>query len=208
MHQLHSLYSFLDLAGAFAFAISGATAAKQRGLDLFGICAIAFLVACGGGIIRDLCIGAIPPAGLTNVNYLAAAVIATALTVGFYPLVQKMNRPVLLFDAAGLALFAVTGAQKALAFGHNGQVAVLLGITTAVGGGVLRDVLLNRVPVILQKEIYAIAAFIGALIVVAGNNLKWFSPDLVSIIALLVCFTIRILALKYHWNMPASKSEV
>jgi len=204
MDKLHSLYYFLDLAGTFAFAISGATAAKQRGLDLFGICAIAFIVACGGGIIRDLCVGAIPPAGLTNWKYLVVAIIAAGLTVGIFPIVQRLNRPVLLFDAVGLSLFAVTGAQKALAYGHNGQVAVLLGITTAVGGGVLRDVLLNRIPVILEKEIYASAALTGSLVVVLGNYLKWMPSDWVSIIALIICFTFRILALRYHWNLPAS----
>lgn len=202
MEKLHSLYIFLDLAGTFAFAISGATAAKQHGLDLFGICTIAFVVACGGGIIRDLCIGAIPPDGLTNWRYLVVAIIATGLTVGFFSVVQRLNRPVLLFDAVGLALFAVTGAQKALSYGHNGEVAVLLGITTAVGGGVVRDVLLNRVPVILEREIYASAALIGASIVAAGSYLKWVSDDWVSIISLTTCFTLRMLALHYHWNLP------
>src|SRR5690606_3051811 len=175
MENLHSLYYFLELAGTFAFAISGATAARQRNLDLFGICALAYVVACGGGIIRDLCIGAIPPAGLSNWHYLVVAIIATGLTVGFFSVVQRLNRPVLLFDALGLSLFAVTGAQKALSYGHNGQVAVLLGIATAVGGGVVRDIMLNRVPVILQKEIYASAALIGAVIVVLGDYLKWVS---------------------------------
>lgn len=202
MEKLHSLYYFLDLAGTFAFAISGATAARQRNLDLFGISALAFTVACGGGIIRDLCIGAIPPSGLKNWQYLVVALIATGLTVGLFPIVQRMKRPVLLFDAVGLALFAVTGAQKALAYGHNGQVAVLLGITTAVGGGVLRDVLLNRVPVILEKEIYASAALLGAVIVVLGNHLRWTSSEWVSIIALITCFTLRMLALRFHWNLP------
>lgn len=121
MDKLHWLYNILDLAGTFAFAISGAAAAKQRGLDLFGICAIAFTVACGGGIIRDLCIGAIPPAGLANWHYLAAAIVAACMTIGLYPFVQRLNHPVLLFDALGLSLFAVTGAQKALAYGHNGR---------------------------------------------------------------------------------------
>ena len=207
MDKLHSLYYFLDLAGTFAFAISGATAAKERGLDLFGICAIAFIVACGGGIIRDLCIGAIPPAGLTNWHYLVAAIIAAGLTAGIFSIVQRLNRPVLVFDAVGLSLFAITGAQKALAYGHNGEVAVLLGITTAVGGGVLRDVLLNRIPVILEKEIYASAALIGAVIVVLGNDLKWMTSDWASIIGLIICFTLRILALHYHWNLPASSNS-
>ena len=207
MDKLHALYNFLDLAGTFVFAISGAVAAKQRGLDLFGICAIAFIVACGGGIIRDLCIGAIPPAGLTNWHYLAAAIGATGITVGLYSFVQQLNHPVLLFDALGLSLFAVTGAQKSLAYGHNAEVAVLLGITTAVGGGVLRDILLNRVPVILEKEIYASAALTGALIVVLGNYLKWLSADWVSIIALVICFGLRLLALRYHWNLPVYSND-
>jgi len=207
MDKLHSLYIFLDVAGTFAFAISGATAAKQRNLDLFGICAIAFVVACGGGITRDLCIGAIPPAGLTTWYYLATAIFASAMTVGLYPIVQRLNQPVLLFDAAGLSLFAVTGAQKAISYGHNGEVAILLGITTAVGGGVLRDVLLNRIPVILEKEIYASAALIGALIVVLGNYFKWLSSDWISVIALVICFTLRMLALHYHWNLPAPSTN-
>jgi uncharacterized membrane protein YeiH len=207
MDKLHTLYHFLDLAGTFVFAISGAVAAKQRGLDLFGICAIAFTVACGGGIIRDLCIGAIPPAGLTNWHYLTAAIGATGMTIGLYSFVQRLNHPVLLFDALGLSLFAVTGAQKALAYGHNVEVAVLLGITTAVGGGVLRDILLNRVPVILEKEIYASAALLGALIVVLGNYLKWLSNDWVSIIALTVCFGLRLLALRFHWNLPVYSND-
>ncbi|MDO1447005.1 trimeric intracellular cation channel family protein [Rhodocytophaga aerolata] len=207
MEKLQSVYYFLDLAGTFAFAISGATAARKRNLDLFGICAIAFIVACGGGIIRDLCIGAIPPAGLTNWPYLVVAIIATLLTVGLFSMVERLNRPVLFFDSVGLALFAVTGAQKALLFGHNGEVAVLLGITTAVGGGVIRDVLLNRVPVILEKEIYASAALMGALLVVLGNYLKWISGDWVAIIALTVSFTLRILALRYHWNLPVPSNN-
>jgi uncharacterized membrane protein YeiH len=113
---------------------------------------------------------------------------------------------VILFDAVGLSLFAVTGAQKALSFGHNGEVAVLLGIITAVGGGVLRDILLNRVPVILQKEIYASAALIGALIVVLGNYFNWL-PGGTAIAALIVCFTLRLLALRFHWNLPASSAK-
>ena len=207
MEKLHSLYYFLELAGTFAFAISGATAARQRSLDLFGILAIAFVVACGGGIVRDLCIGAIPPAGLTNWRYLVVAIVATGLTVGLFPVVQRLKRPVLLFDALGLSLFAVTGAQKALSYGHNGEVAVLLGIATAVGGGVMRDILLNRVPVILEKEIYASVALLGAVIVVLGNMLKWVSGDWVAIIALSVGFTLRLLALRYHWNLPAPASD-
>ena len=207
MDKLHWLYDFLDLTGTFVFAISGAVAAKERGLDLFGICAVAFTVACGGGIIRDLCIGAIPPAGLTNWHYLFTAIVAAGMTIGFYPLVRRLNNPVLFFDALGLSLFAVTGAQKTLAYGHNAEAAVLLGITTAVGGGVLRDILLNRIPVILEKEIYASAAMLAALVVVAGNYLNWLPGDWVSVIALVICFGLRLLALRYHWNLPVYSND-
>ncbi len=207
MGELHTIYYILDLTGTFAFAISGATAARQRGLDLFGICAIAFVVACGGGIIRDLCIGAIPPAGLSVWYYLAIAMFAAGLTIGFYPIVQLLNHPVLLFDAAGLSMFAVSGAQKALSFGHNNEAAILLGITTAVGGGVMRDMLLSRVPVILEKEIYASAALIGASIVVLGSYWDWLSNDWVAIIALVVSFSLRMLALRFHWNLPTFSKE-
>lgn len=202
MEELHTLYYFLEMAGTFAFAISGATAARERGLDLFGICTIAFIVACGGGIIRDICIGSTPPAGLTNWYYFALSIAAAIMTIGIYPLVRKMKKPVIFFDAIGLSLFAVTGSQKVLAFGHNAQVAILLGVITAVGGGVIRDVLLNRVPMVLEKEIYASAALFATIIVVAGNYLNWISSDWISIIALLVCFSIRILALRFHWNLP------
>jgi uncharacterized membrane protein YeiH len=207
MIELNTLYSILDLAGTFAFAISGALAAKQRGLDLFGIVSIAFVVACGGGILRDLCIGAIPPAGLTDWHFLTAAIIAALMTVWLSPLVERLQRPVLLFDALGLSLFTVFGTHKALLYGQNAEAAVLLGITTAVGGGVLRDVLLNRVPVILEREIYASAALLGALIVLAGDYLKL--PDnWVSIAAISGCSGLRFLAIRYRWNLPAFTKEV
>ena len=202
MEKLDSFYFLLDLAGTFAFAISGAAAAKHRGLDLFGICVIAFIVACGGGIMRDICIGAIPPAGISVWYYLATAIAAAGMTIGLYSLVQRINHPVMLFDTFGLSLFAVTGAEKALSYGHNAEVAIFVGTISAVGGGMLRDVLLNRVPTILKKEIYALAALVGASIVVLGNYLKWVPGDWVSLIGLIACFLLRILSLRHNWNLP------
>src|SRR5579875_1980319 len=171
IHHSYDIYKLLDLIGTFVFALSGAVAAREKGLDVFGIFAIAFTVACGGGIIRDLCIGAIPPAGLTSWPYLIIVLAATLFTSGFYRLMNYLNHPVILFDALGLSVFAVSGARKAIVFGHNYEVAILLGTVTAVGGGVIRDILLSRVPVIFQKEIYASAALLGAMIVVAGDYL-------------------------------------
>ena len=207
MVKLQSFYAFLDLAGTFAFAISGATAARQRRLDAFGICVVAFTVACGGGIIRDLCIGSTPPAGLSNWRYLLVTLVATGLTIGFYPFVRQLKQPVLFFDALGLGMFAITGAQKTLAFGHNAEMAVLLAVTTAVGGGVLRDVLLNRVPVILQREVYASAELVGGCIVVLGAHLRWLPADWNTVIALIVSFSIRLLALRFRWNLPVYSKD-
>jgi uncharacterized membrane protein YeiH len=207
MIDLNSLYTFIDLAGTFAFAVSGAVAARNKGLDVFGIFVVAFTVACGGGIIRDICIGAIPPAGLSDWRYLSMAMIAAIITMGLDSLSKWLNRPVLLFDALGLSLFAVSGARKALEFGHNNEVAILLGMITAIGGGVLRDVLLNRVPVVLEREIYASAALIGAVVVVVGNYFGW-NNDWVFPAGFLLCFTLRILALYYHWELPAFRKKI
>lgn len=199
----HRLFTTLDLAGTFAFAISGALAARDRGLDWFGVAVIAFTVACGGGVLRDLCIGAVPPAGLTDWRYLAVALAAALVTIAANGLVVLLAHPVILFDSIGLGLFAVTGAQKAMIFGHNTEVAVLLGVVTAVGGGLARDVLLNRVPVILQREIYASAALVGAGIEVVGERLGWLSSSR-TWVALVVCFALRYLSLHYKWNLPHS----
>ena len=202
----HRLFTTLDLAGTFAFAISGALAARDRGLDWFGVAVIAFTVACGGGVLRDLCIGAVPPAGLTDWRYLAVALAAALVTIAANGLVVLLAHPVILFDSIGLGLFAVTGAQKAMIFGHNAEVAVLLGVVTAVGGGLARDVLLNRVPVILQREIYASAALVGAGIEVVGERLGWLSSSR-TWVALVVCFALRYLSLHYKWNLPHSSSH-
>lgn len=197
----HSLFTALDLAGTFAFAISGAVAARDRGLDWFGVIVVAFTVACGGGVLRDLAIGAVPPAGLSDWRYLAVATAAAFLTIAANALVVRLADPVRLFDSLGLGLFAVTGAQKAIMFGHNAEVAVLLGVATAVGGGVARDVLLNRVPVILQRDIYALAALVAAVIEVGGLRLGWMSGWR-TWIALMACFALRYLSLRYKWNLP------
>jgi uncharacterized membrane protein YeiH len=202
----HTLFTALDLAGTFAFALSGAVAARERGLDWFGLLVVAFTVACGGGVLRDLCIGAIPPAGLADWRYLATAVAAAVLTMASHRLVERLAHPVVLFDTLGLGLFAVTGAQKALLLGSNGEVAVLMGMVTAVGGGVARDVLLNRVPVILQREIYASAALVGASVATAGALLGLASPVL-TWCAVAACFALRMLSLRYRWHLPRFKRK-
>lgn len=197
----HLLFNLVDLAGTFAFAISGATAARRAHLDLFGILAIAFITACGGGIVRDLCLGAIPPVGLSDWRYLATAVVASLLTIGAYRWVERLTYPVRLFDAMGLGLFAVYGAHKTLLLGHNVEMAILLGMITAIGGGVARDVLLARVSIVLEQEIYALAAFAGAALTVIGERFEW--PAVwATWLPILFCFGLRFLSLRLHWNLP------
>jgi uncharacterized membrane protein YeiH len=151
--------------------------------------------------VRDLCIGAIPPAGLSDWRYLFTAVVAALLTVVAYRWVERLTYPVRLFDAMGLGLFAVYGAHKALLFGHNAEVAILLGMVTAIGGGMVRDVLLARVSIVLQQEIYALAACAGAALAVFGEYANW--PVLwATWLPILLCFALRVLSLYFHWNLP------
>ena len=137
-----SLLLVLDLVGTFVFAISGATAGVTRRLDLFGIVVLSFVTGNVGGITRDILIGSVPPAAISDWRYLAVSLLAGVITFCWYSAVDRLRSPVLVFDAAGLALFAVSGAQKALAFGLNPVMAALLGMLTGVGGGMMRDLLL------------------------------------------------------------------
>lgn len=197
----HNLFVLVDLLGTFAFAVSGAVAAEHRRLDLFGILAISYMTACGGGFVRDLCLGALPPVAISDWRYLATSVLAGGMAIWTRPLIEHLKHPIAFFDSLGLGFFAVVGAHKALLFGHNVEVAVILGMLTAVGGGVARDVLLNRVPLILQKEIYAVAALVGAAIQVLGQLMEW-RLAVTPWFAALICFVIRLLALRYAWSLP------
>lgn len=202
----HILFTILDLVGTFAFAVSGAVAARHRRLDMFGIIAIAYVVACGGGILRDMSLGAVPPVGLSDWRYLALAVFAALLTMGMYPLVQRLSQPVLFFDALGLGFFAIYGAHKTLLMTQSVEAAVILGVLSAVGGGVLRDILLNRTPLILQKEIYASAALLGASFQVLGEKLAW-SMSWLPWVGIALCLCLRMASLRYRWNLPARSHE-
>lgn len=195
------VYTFFDLLGTLAFALSGATAARQRGLDLFGIVTVAFCVACGGGIVRDVCVGAVPAAGLLDVRYLAIAIGASLLTILAYATVQRISQPVQLFDALGLGFFAVAGAHKAWLYTGNPQLAVMMGVLSAVGGGVIRDILLNRTPQILEKEVYALAALLAALIQVGGDWAGVRAPSW-SALGMLAGVGLRLMALRFKWNLP------
>lgn len=201
-----TLLLVLDLAGTFVFALSGAIAAVRRRLDLFGVLVLSFAAANSGGIARDILIGATPPAAISDWRYLAAALAAGVITFLWSPTIERLQTPVRLFDAAGLALFAVAGAQKALAFGLNPVMAALLGMLTGIGGGMARDLLLTDVPMVLRADLYAVAALAGAIVVVAGAALGLPSTP-VAIAAAVLCFGLRMLAVRRGWQLPTARGS-
>lgn len=194
---LHSI----DVIGTFVFALSGTSAGIRRGFDFFGVFVVAMATACGGGIIRDVCLGATPPVGLTNVEYLVA--IAGAVVLGIYcqGLIIRMEKPTLWLDALGLGFFAAFGSDKAYQMTGNIQIAIILGCISAVGGGCVRDILTGRTPVIFSKEIYASAAVIGSGIVLFGST-RLIHPTYAIWTAIAVCSAIRIISMHYQINLP------
>ena len=160
----------LDLVGIFVFAISGALVAVRKDLDVFGVLVLAGTTGLGGGFLRDVLIGATPPAALEDWRYLMVPVAAGLLTFCFHPALGRMERAVNVFDAFGLALFCVTGALKALDYGLGPLPAALMGMVTGIGGGMARDVLAGRVPAVFRGELYATPALAGAAIAVVGAS--------------------------------------
>lgn len=203
-----TLVLVLDLCGTFVFALSGAAAGVKRRLDLFGVLVLAFVAANSGGIIRDLIIGAVPPPGIADWRYIGVPVLAGLATFYAGALVDRVQDSVQIFDAAGLALFAVSGAQKALDFHLGPLTSVVLGMLTGIGGGMVRDILTARVPSVLRGDIYAVAALAGAAVVVVGRLLHL--PGTATTIAgALLCFGLRFVALRHSWQLPKAgrKSE-
>jgi uncharacterized membrane protein YeiH len=197
----HLLFS-VDIAGTLVFAIEGAMAAVRGNLDLMGLMVLAFATALGGGIIRDLLIGDVPPASLKDWKYAATAFAGAAMVFFLHrPVERHMDGAILVLDAAGLALFAVVGTRKALVFGLNPLVAVLLGTISGVGGGTIRDVLLAQVPTVLRSDVYATAALAGAIVMAAsyraGVPRVW-----AGAVGGTICFCLRVVSVWEHWNLP------
>jgi uncharacterized membrane protein YeiH len=197
----HFLLLVLDLLGTFVFALSGAVTGVRRQLDLFGVLVLSFAAGNAGGITRDVLIGATPPAAIADWRYLGVSVLAGVVTFYRYSLIDQLKYPVRMLDAAGLALFAVAGAQKALGHGLNPVMAALLGMLTGVGGGMLRDVLVSEVPAVLRADLYAVAALAGASIVVIGGLLQ-LPPTVSTLAGAAVCFGLRFMAIRYGWHLP------
>jgi uncharacterized membrane protein YeiH len=193
-----------DLGGTFVFALSGATAGVKHRLDLFGVLVLSFAAGNSGGIARDVMIGAAPPVAISDWRYIAVSILAGLITFYWYRIINRLSSPVLVFDAAGLALFAVSGASKALAFDVGPVGAILLGMLTGIGGGIVRDGLVREIPTVLRTELYAVAALIGAAVVVIGRLL-----DLPSFAAALagavLCFGLRFMAMRRNWQLPIAR---
>ena len=193
----------LDLLGSFAFAISGATTGVRKHLDLFGVLVLAFAAATAGGITRDTLLSTTPMA-LVDWRYLAVAVAAGLITFYGYERVERLRNPVQVFDAVGLGVFAVVGAGKALAFGLAPGAAILLGMLTGIGGGMVRDVLAAEIPAVLRRELYAVAALLGAGVVVLGHVLG-LPPEPCAIAGAAACILLRLLAIRRGWQLPLAR---
>jgi len=198
---IHTLLAALDVAGTAVFAVSGAGVGIRYRLDVFGVCVLAVVAGNAGGVIRDLLIGAVPVAAISGWEYVTVSLIAGLVTFRWHPSIERLRVPILLFDAAGLALFAVAGTQKALSFGLNSVAAALLGMLTGIGGGIVRDVLVREIPTVLRSDLYAVAALAGAAVVVAGRLLQ-LPPALTTLGGASLCFLIRLAAIRRGWSLP------
>ncbi|MGW3627465.1 trimeric intracellular cation channel family protein [Streptomyces sp. NPDC000880] len=198
-----SVQHALDLAGIFVFAISGALLAVRKNFDVFGIAVLAEVTALGGGLLRDLIIGAVPPAAFTDLGYFVMPLVATVLVFFLHPQVERIQAGVNVFDAAGLGLFCVTGTTKAYEYGLGLTASAALGLATAVGGGVLRDVLANEVPSLLRwdRDLYAVPAIVGATMIVLCIRFDVLNAA-TSGLAVVTAFVLRLLAMRFHWRAP------
>jgi uncharacterized membrane protein YeiH len=196
----------LDAIGTFVFALSGAAAGIRARLDVFGVLVLSFAAASSGGIIRDLLIGSVPPAALKEWWYVGVSLAAGLVMFYWHPRFHRLQSTILVFDAAGLAVFAVAGTLKALAFDISPVQAPLLGMLTGVGGGIIRDLLVNEIPTVLRSELYAIAALAGAVVVSIGHVLHFY-PTVATIAGAALCFTIRMIAIRQGWRLPTAKEQ-
>ena len=198
-----SVQHTLDVVGIFVFAISGALLAVRKNFDVFGIAVLAEVTALGGGLLRDVVIGAVPPAAFTDLGYFLTPLLAALLVFFLHPEVERIQAGVNVFDAAGLGLFCVTGTVKAYDHGLGLTASAVLGLGTAVGGGVLRDILANEVPSLLRwdRDLYAVPAIVGAALVVLCIRYDALN-SYTSGFAVVTAFVLRLLAMRFHWRAP------
>lgn len=183
------------------FGLSGALLAIRVRFDIVGVVVLAVITGIGGGLIRDVLIGDIPPASFRDWRYVVVPTVAALLAFRFHPSLARIERHIDWFDAAGLGLFCANGAAKALFFGLDPVPSVLMGALTGVGGGVLRDMLAGRIPVVLREDVYIVPALLGAAVVVVVYEVGWFA-GWVPFAAAALTFGLRLLALRFRWQAP------
>lgn len=192
----------LDFVGTFAFALNGAlTAVRATRLDIVGVVALGMITALGGGMVRDVLIGSVPPAAFRDWRYLALALAGGLIAFALSQWLRRLEGPILVLDAVGLSTFAVIGASKAIGFGLGIGPALLLGTITGVGGGTIRDTLIRRIPSVLQSDLYAIPALMGAVVTVGAFHAGVYSVP-VAVAAVAVCFAVRMVGVYFGWQAP------
>ncbi|WP_423148034.1 trimeric intracellular cation channel family protein [Rubrolithibacter danxiaensis] len=191
---------FLEIAGIVVFTISGAFSAMQKRFDAFGVLIIGFVTSTGGGTIRDVLIGQTPVTWMKEINTPLIILVTVIVTLFFKHYIKSLKITLFVFDALGLGLFTITGIQKGINAGLDPGICIILGTITGSFGGVLRDILLNNIPIIFRKEIYATACIVGGIIYF--TLIPFVDKDLSKIIAILIVFGIRIVAVRYNLSMP------
>lgn len=191
---------FLDLFGVVVFAITGSLVARKKDLDIFGVVVIAFVTAVGGGTLRDVILGNTPVFWVHDPMYVVFSIIGVIVTVILTRFQLLPRRPLLVADAFGLSLFTVIGTQVALTAGTHAVIAIMMGVISSVAGGIIRDILSDEIPLVLRKEIYAIASVAGGTAYII--LLEFSAPSVAMIVAMLITLTIRITAIRKGWSLP------
>lgn len=199
--DINDILNYLDLIGTLVFAISGSMAASSKKLDLFGAAFIAFVTAVGGGTIRDLLIGDTPVGWMRDQNYMFIILVGVGITFLFQKQVKKLRKTLFLFDTIGIGVFTILGLKKALLIDVDPIIAIMMGMFSAVLGGVIRDILINEIPLIFRKEIYAMACVAGATLFyyLQKTNIGF---ELGTLISISVIIIVRIVAIKFKIGLP------
>ena len=197
----------LDILGTFAFAVSGALVASDKKFDLFGVVIIAFVTAVGGGMLRDLLIDAHPINWIGDLNYIYTIFLAVIFTFLFKSKIAHLSKTMFLFDTVGLSVFTLLGLEKGLSFNLNPIIALMMGMISAVFGGVLRDVLTNKIPLIFEKEIYASACLVGGI---SYLLLTYFNmtENVIFVFSASIIVIIRVIAVKFELQLPKIKDDL
>ena len=197
---MNTLY-FIDIVGTMVFAISGALAGRDKKLDLFGIAAVGFITAIGGGTVRDVLLGSTPVGWMNDLIYLIMIASGVIISMFFSRAVLKLRRTFFMFDTVGIAVFTVLGLQKALTLGVHPAIAIMMGMVSAVFGGVIRDIVCNEIPLIFRQEIYALTCIAGGIVYVCLDLLGLGQVPNVTITSTFIVL-FRVLAVKYQWKLP------